>query len=192
MPHTVAPVVPPDTLTNRAQPVLRADGLHLRPWLDSDAEGVRRAFTDPEIQQWHLRRIDDHAEALDWIRTWRHRWEAGRDASWAIATDPAGEAMGYVALRCALAEGTAEVSYWVAPAGRGRSAAARAVSALSDWAFDVLGLHRLWLMHSTANSRSCAVAIRAGFGPEGILRDHLLHTDGWHDMHVHGRLNTER
>jgi RimJ/RimL family protein N-acetyltransferase len=43
-----------------------------------------------------------------------------------------------------------------------------------------------------ANTASCRVAGKAGFRLEGTLRSALLHTDGWHDMHLHGRTGEER
>ncbi|WP_297548795.1 GNAT family protein [Amycolatopsis sp.] len=50
------------------------------------------------------------------------------------------------------------------------------------------GLHRLDIQHSVANSASCRVAEKAGFTYEGTLRSSALHTDGWHDMHLHARV----
>jgi RimJ/RimL family protein N-acetyltransferase len=32
------------------------------------------------------------------------------------------------------------------------------------------------------------VAAKAGFTAEGTLRSALLHADGWHDMHLHARV----
>lgn len=212
MPRTLPPVLPSDALARRQQPVLAADGLRLRPWTEHDAPAVQAAFSSPDIQHWHLRRIDDLAEAAAWATAWAPRWEQGSDASWAITTprttgrgqdgeadggadgggcvpDPA---VGYVALRdIHLGEGSAQVSYWVTPAARGQHLAARAVDAVADWAFTDLGLHRLWITHSTVNAGSCAAAVRAGFVAEGTLRQHLRHTNGWHDMHVHGRIATD-
>ena len=45
-------------------------------------------------------------------------------------------------------------------------------------------------MHSTANAASCRVAEKAGFAPEGVLRQSVRHLDGWHDMHLHARVAT--
>lgn len=56
------------------------------------------------------------------------------------------------------------------------------------WAFDI-GLHRVELQHSTRNVPSCRVAGKAGFSVEGTKRAAVLHSDGWHDMHLHGRVN---
>jgi GNAT superfamily N-acetyltransferase len=51
--------------------------------------------------------------------------------------------------RVDLEDGLAEIGYWVVPAARGRGIAPRALVAVSNWAIDELGLHRLELQHST-------------------------------------------
>jgi RimJ/RimL family protein N-acetyltransferase len=54
--------------------------------------------------------------------------------------------------------------------------------------FQSVGLNRIELNHSTLNTASCRIAHKAGFRYEGTKRRHLLHMDGWHDMHLHARL----
>ncbi len=82
----------------------------------------------------------------------------------------------------------AEVGYWVRAAARGRGAASTGVRILSSWSFAV-GFHRLILHHSTANPASCGVARKAGFTFEGTKRSAGLHSDGWHDMHLHALIS---
>jgi ribosomal-protein-alanine N-acetyltransferase len=62
------------------------------------------------------------------------------------------------------------------------------VRAVSTWMFRSVGLHRIELCHSALNPVSCRVADKAGFRYEGTRRQHLLHRDGWHDMHLHAQL----
>ena len=189
MPALVAPALPDDVLSRYTQPTLPAEGLLLRPWQPRDAGAVIGAFAAADIQQWHMRRIDGQAEALDWIASWAGRWQANTDASWAVTLPPDDRAFGYASLRTLLpAEATAQVSYWVLPAARGTGAAARAARAVTRWGFETLGLHRIYLTHSVANVPSCRVAAQAGFPLEGTLRDYMLHADGWHDVHMHARL----
>lgn len=148
---------------------------------------VRAAFADPDIQRWHVRRLDDATEAREWITGWATRWAEETSASWAVHVGdrPAGQ----VGLRAiSLFEATADVSYWVLPEMRGRDIAARAVETMATWAFETLGLHRLVLQHSLHNTTSCRVAEKVGFAVEGTLRSAARHQDGWHDMHVHGRV----
>jgi RimJ/RimL family protein N-acetyltransferase len=44
------------------------------------------------------------------------------------------------------------------------------------------------VQHSTVNAASCRVAERAGFALEGTKRSEAWHTDGWHDMHLHAKI----
>jgi RimJ/RimL family protein N-acetyltransferase len=189
MPYLVSPVVPAGRMRDLGQPVLRAaGGLVLRPWRAADAPVVLEAYRDPAIQQWNLRAFGSLEEAGDWIGQWGGRWRAERDGCWAV-TDGAGVVLGRVALReIRLADGVAECTYWVLPAARGRGVATAATVAVARWAVDELGLHRLFLLHSTANPASCRVAAKAGFALEGTLRSAMRHPDGWHDMHLHGRV----
>ncbi len=190
MPSTVAPVLAEGTLRAIEQPELQVDGeLALRPWRRDDAPAVREAFSDPDIQRWHMLRIDDLDEAAEWVQQWRDRWTAERDASWAIVRNDDGRVVGQAGLRTILLwVAEAQVSYWVLPGARGAGIATRATAAVRDWAFGELRLHRLFLLHSTRNTASCRVAGRTGFELEATLREYMPHADGWHDMHLHAQL----
>ncbi|MEU1320340.1 GNAT family N-acetyltransferase [Streptomyces tibetensis] len=190
MPFLISPVLTAGALAGRPQPTLPADGgLVLRPWREGDAPAVYEVFQDPFMHQWHARSADSVAEVGDWIRTWRQAWEAEREAHWAVADAVSGALLGRVALReLRLDDGTAEVAYWTVPQARGRGVAARATTALTHWAFDESGFHRLELLHAVRNEASCRVAARTGFGLEGTKRSAIMQPDGWHDMHLHARV----
>jgi RimJ/RimL family protein N-acetyltransferase len=189
MPSLLEPVVRPGTLNSRVQPDIHGAGLTLRPWLPSDRATVVAAYSDPGIRQWHCRSMTNE-EATDWIAHWPGRWRAESGAGWAVLDE--GKVAGQISLRrLDLPLGQGEVSYWVLPAARGRRLAPRALTTLSEWAFGRLGLHRVELMHSTANEPSCRVAWHAGFRHEGTKRSEMRHADGWHDMHLHARLATD-
>jgi RimJ/RimL family protein N-acetyltransferase len=49
---------------------------------------VIEAFTDPDIQHWHVRRITTPQEAHSWLAQWPTRWHSEEAASWAITTAP--------------------------------------------------------------------------------------------------------
>jgi ribosomal-protein-alanine N-acetyltransferase len=193
VPYLVEPARPAGSLRLLDQPrVVLDERLVLRPWRDDDVPAVRGAFAVPDIQRWHLRRLDSDDETRAWIAGWAEHWTDETDASWAIAGTQDDQAVGQVGLRTiVLAEAQAQLSYWVLPAARGTGAAPRAVAALTGWAFETLGLQRLYLVHSTLNQPSCRVAGKAGFPLEGTLRGHLRHADGWHDVHLHARLRTD-
>ena len=157
----------------------------LRPWEVDDATAVVAAYADPDIERWHVRSMT-HGEATAWIRDAGAAWREERAASWAIQA--AGVLVGRMTLKLRLSHGLAEAAYWTLPTARGGGVASLALRTATRWAFD-LGLHRVELEHSTQNLPSCRVAGRAGFSVEGTRRSAGWHRDGWHDMHLHGRIN---
>ena len=85
------------------------------------------------------------------------RFRHAASAAFWVITGPA--VLGRVAFGIIdLDEGTAQIACWVTVARPGGGAAASAVIALSWWALDDLGLHRLDLQHAAANAASCRVA----------------------------------
>ena len=192
MPKLVSPVIAAGSLSADPQPVLTSEtGLLLRPWVVADAPMIIDAFRDPAIQHWHTRTIGSVSEAEDLIDTYAQGWRTESSAQWAVAA-PDGDILGRVALcDIHLETGEAEVGYWVRAAARGRGAASTGVRILSSWSFAV-GFHRLFLHHSTANPASCGVARKAGFTFEGTKRSAGLHSDGWHDLHLHGLISSTR
>ncbi|AWN31478.1 MULTISPECIES: GNAT family protein [unclassified Streptomyces] len=193
MPYLVPPCIPPGSFSALDQPSVPVKGgLLLRPWRQTDAAALAAAFTDPGIQRWHVRRIDSEEEARGWITQCQERWQAETGAQWAVVPGDGGDLLGRASLRSVhLAEGRAECAYWTVPAARGSGVAVRAVSAMTHWAFEEMGFHRLELAHSVANHASCRVAAKAGFAREGTRRSAHLHTDGWHDMHLHARIRED-
>ncbi|HST85856.1 MAG TPA: GNAT family N-acetyltransferase [Kineosporiaceae bacterium] len=193
MPNLIPDFLPRGTLANRQQPCLQAGSmLVLRPWQASDVAAVVTAYADPQIQRWHLQ-TKDEAAASHWIDQWKVLWQNESNAGWAITDSVSGAVLGRMGLReIHLDEGRAEAAYWVLPAARGRGVATAALQALTEWAFQEIGLHRLTLVHSVHNAPSCRVALKTGFDVEGVLRDYALHQDGWHDYHLHARLTPRR
>lgn len=193
MPFTRGEVLPAGALARTPQPEIAGDGLVLRPWTAADAPEVYKAFQDPVMHQWHIRCADSEDEVRGWIDQWTRSWSTERAAQWAVADADGDRLLGRVALRdMTLGDGVAEVAYWTVPAARGLGVATRAVTALTRWAFDDIGFHRLELNHAVANEASCRVAGKSGFTFEGTKRSALLHQDGWHDMHLHARLQDDR
>ncbi|WP_265568109.1 GNAT family N-acetyltransferase [Streptomyces hygroscopicus] len=177
-------------MSQSEQPVFQlASGVRLRPWESQYAQVLVDSSRDPGIQHWNrpgLLSIDD-AQAR--IARWRRRWEAEEAAVWAIQRVDDDHPVGLIGLGdMDFKGGSAEFLYWLLPAARGSGAMVDATIRVSRWALDVLGLHRLRITHSVANTASCRVATRAGFALEGTMRSALLHADGWHDEHLHARI----
>jgi RimJ/RimL family protein N-acetyltransferase len=186
VPRLTPPAITPGSISRHPQPVLSVDGLVLRPWRADDAGAVVTAYADPGIRRWHDRSMSPE-EADAWVAQWTDRWQTETGAGWAVTLDDA--PVGQISLRkFEHGDGVSEVSYWVLPVARGRGVATTALRTVAAWAFDVAAVHRIEVDHSTGNPSSCAVATRAGFRLEGTKRGTALHADGWHDMHLHARV----
>lgn len=177
------------SFANSRQPVLpAAGGLLLRPWEWADAPAFLAAYQDDEIRRWHTRRPSTETQAMEWFDTYRQDWEREKGGHWAITLD-GGEVLGRIALRgLDFDDGTAGVAYWVLPTARCAGVATRALTALTAWALDEIGFHRLELDHSTRNTASCRVATKSSYLLEGTKRSAAVHDDGRHDMHLHARI----
>lgn len=183
------PVIASGSLGGSPQPVLPVTGgLLLRPWAERDAPAFLSAYQDGAIRRWHTRRPSSETGVREWFDGYRQDWRQEKGGHWAISGG-GGELLGRIALRgLDFDDGTAVVAYWVLPAARGAGVASRGLGALSTWALDEIGFHRLELDHSTRNHASCRVATKSGYLLEGTKRSAALHDDGHHDMHLHARI----
>ncbi|REE61145.1 RimJ/RimL family protein N-acetyltransferase [Streptomyces sp. 3212.3] len=157
---------------NRAMdPVtLTTERLLLRTVGAQDADAVYAAAQDPDIQRWttipspYLR---EHAEGF-----------VGQLApdGWADASMftfgvflPAGTLVGMLGLTMR-SLGVAEVGFWTAKEHRGNGYITEATLGASRWAFIRLSVDRVEWRAEVGNAGSLAVAERAGFTIEGVLR----------------------
>jgi RimJ/RimL family protein N-acetyltransferase len=171
-------------------PVLHADGLLLRAWRDSDADGVLALADDEATRRWSssLRRVHTPADALAWLRE-----RVPRGTDWAVVDPATDHLLGRAGLHHFDEEDqVAEIGYGVMPAHRRTGVASRAVAEVTRYGFDTLDLARISLEHATGNVSSCAVARVCGFAPEGVKRAALPRGDGgFDDVHLHSRLASD-
>jgi RimJ/RimL family protein N-acetyltransferase len=82
-----------------------------------------------------------------------------------------------------------EIGYWIRPEAAGQGHVGEAVRLLAALAFERLDARRVEIHCDTRNAKSRAVAERAGFELEGVLRHHSLGVDGHpRDTAVYARI----
>lgn len=171
-----------------------ADGpTRLRPWRESDLPELVAACQDQEIVQW-IRVPSPYGpeDAIAYLRQRHQAALAGMTAPFAIE-DETGRLAGSISLlRFAWEHLRGEVGYWLAAPARGQGHATRAVRLICDWGFRALRLERIDLMAAVGNPASQAVAQRAGFTREAVLRSYLQGTFERQDMVAFGLLRGER
>ena len=86
---------------------------------------------------------------------------------------------------------SAEIGYWIRDRHEGRGLVTRAVERLMDEAFEVGGVHRVFIRAGVDNARSRAIPERLGFTREGVLRGDGRGTHGYYDLVMYSMLEDE-
>ena len=141
----------------------------LRAWQQEDVPALVRACADPLTSRYTSVPVPYTPEdAFKFV-------EAGRSASSlpmaAVSPDDPADVLGAVGLHAvSRARRRGEIGYWTAPWARGRGVATEALTLLSRWALQRLGLKRLDLYAEPENEASHGVALRAGFERGELVR----------------------
>jgi RimJ/RimL family protein N-acetyltransferase len=177
----VAELVSPD-------PPLTDGVITLRPFTQDDVPWVVRACQDPDIPRFTLvPEPYEASHAIDWIAAHDAQRENGEALSLAIVDGD--EPLGSVSLlRLEWDQLRGEIGYWVAPWGRGRGAAPRAVRLLAAHGFERCGLQRIEVIPYTDNPASQRVAEKAGARREGVMRAYFLARGERHDCVMYALL----
>jgi RimJ/RimL family protein N-acetyltransferase len=164
------------------QPDLRGETVLLTQLDGKHADGVWRSLQDPEstrLTGTHQRFTREQID--DWTAT-----RPGREdrADYAVVRLGDGAYLGEAVLND-IDEDNDSASFRIALAGPevfGRGYGTEATRLVLDYAFDVLGLHRVGLEVFDFNSRALRVYEKCGFVREGVLRDALRWDGEWHDV----------
>ncbi|MFE2424740.1 GNAT family N-acetyltransferase [Streptomyces hokutonensis] len=163
------------------KPVLTGEKTVLRPFTESDADGIRQLIQDPEIVRFTFEPSTELTPER--LRSWYATRNDQPDRLDLAVTDPAtGELLGEVVLHewdptarsCAFRT-------LIGPRGRGRGIGTEATRLIVGHAFEQLGLHRIQLEVYGHNHRALRVYEKAGFVVEGVRREVRLRDGEWVD-----------
>jgi RimJ/RimL family protein N-acetyltransferase len=183
-----------------AGPELLGEGLCLRRWdaeSGTDTAAWLRGLTDPGFRRWNtpLTEVTDLTGARESLRTKARAIADGMCEHFCVTDAADGRVLGHVGVNAMdHVMRVARVGYWVLPEARGRQVATRALTVVSRWAFDGLGLHRLELGHALGHEASCRIAEKCGYRAEGTLRGAMFEAgtlEAFRDVHLHARLTTD-
>jgi len=164
--------------------------IELVPLERNHLEALVALGSDPLVQRFtRVPETFGAKEAEWWLGLYERGWGDGSRAGFAIVARPGGEFLGMVAfVMVRLDTGEAEVGYIVAPEARGRGVASRALSIITAWGLDELGLERIELRADLANPASLKVAERGGYAREGTMRNVHFKAGRRCDMALYARV----
>lgn len=84
---------------------------------------------------------------------------------------------------------TAQMGYWLAEPFWGNGIMTAAVRALSEYAFEELGFHRISVEPYTTNAASARVLEKAGFALEGVIRASVFKDGRILDQYLYAKVN---
>ena len=172
-----------------ATETVRTARLLLRPFRGDDVDAVHRASQDPDAQRWISAMPVPYTpeDARRFVRDVAMRDRSDRLGLSVVIEDDDGFA-GSAGLYLRPGRLGPEIGYSIAPWARGRGYATETARALADWGLGH-GAPRVHLYVDVRNAPSLAVARRAGFTQEGVVRGCLEYRDGTRgDAALFGRL----
>ena len=175
------------------RPSLSTPRLLLRPFGLDDSDEVQRICSDRDIAA-NTRTIEHpypEGAAEVWIRQHQKFWETGKAAIFAICLQETGQLAGAIGLELNSGDHNAELGYWVEAVHRGNGYATEAAKAVIQFAFEQLGLHRVYAHHLTRNPSSGRVMIKVGMQREGLLRGHNRKWGVFEDIEIYGILKSD-
>jgi [ribosomal protein S5]-alanine N-acetyltransferase len=176
------------TRTTSPEPLVRGEGLYLRPATPADfaawarLRAMSRAYLEPWEPTWP---DDDLTRAAFRRRLRRQDEDIARDEAYSflIFDQTSDDLLGGITLggvrRGVSQAGT--LGYWMGAPHAGKGRMTRAVATTIDFAFSRLRLHRIEAACIPDNAPSVALLERNGFRREGYARGYLKIDGAWRD-----------
>lgn len=173
-------------------PQLRGPRIRLRGPRADDADAVFALFSDPAVMRyWSRPPMTQLDEAVASIAEMQQAFAERDKINWVIA-DKSDLVIGTCTLFCFEARHhRAEAGYALRSDLWGQGLAREAVSAMLDWAFRTLSLHRVEADIDPRNDGSRRILERLGFASEGVLRERYFIGEQVSDTEIFGLLASD-
>lgn len=174
-------------------PHLETERLVLRAFSLVDAPEVQRLAGDREVAAGTL--LIPHpypaGAAEGWISGHPESWRAGDSVTLAIERSADGALVGAISLGLEPDHGRGEVGYWVGTPYWSQGYCTEAARAVLGFAFQTLGLNRVYAYHFSNNPASGRVLQKVGMEYEGRRRRHTLKWGEYLDNEAYGILRED-
>ncbi len=166
------------------------NGYSLRSFLYGDAPSLARSGNNYNIAR-NLRDSFPHPYSIEHARAWiQHVKEHESKTRFVIAYE--NEAIGEIGfvVQLDVHRYTAEIGYWLSENHWGKGIMGKAISWVSEYAFNDLGMVRLFADVVEHNTGSCKVLEKCGFQLEGVFRNHIYKDDEFFNQYVYALIRS--
>lgn len=173
-------------------PVLATPRLRLRQFRADDVDAMHACFADAEAMRFwnqptYTKRIETERSVRSFVDCTPSYYRF-----WAVADAGTDRCLGLVNYHDGhIRSRRASIGYMIDPALHRQGIATEAVTAMLDFCFSGLGLHRLQAFIHPDNRASIRLIEKLGFRREGLLRDNLRVGEAWRDDLLYALLAAE-
>jgi [ribosomal protein S5]-alanine N-acetyltransferase len=177
----------------KQHPTLHTQRLILRPFEMADARDVQRLAGDHAIADTTLNIPHPYEDGMaeQWIATHKPQFEAGEQATFAIALQATSELVGAIGLVINRRFDRAELGYWIGRPYWNHDYCTEAGRAVVSYGFTELNLNRIHAYHLSRNPASGRVMEKLGMTREGLLRQHAKKWGKYEDLVEYGLLRED-
>lgn len=175
------------------RPTIETGRLILRPFAAADAEAITAIVSEREIaaNTLSIPHPYERSMAEKWLATHEDAFARGESIVFALTERESGKLVGCVGLTIERDHRRAEIGYWMARNVWGRGYGTEGAAAVMRYAFEQLGLHRIYAHHLTRNPASGKIMRKLGMRHEGTLRGHVLKWGVHEDLELYGLLRDD-
>jgi RimJ/RimL family protein N-acetyltransferase len=142
------------------------EGIVLRRWLVSDAEGQQQAVAESAEHlrpwmSWMAAEPQTLEQRCGMLTRWEEEWSRGGDVRYPVFVD--GRIVGSSGLHRRLGPDVLEIGYWIHASFVRQGLATRVAALLTDTALSVAEIRHVEIHHDKANVASAGVPRRLGY-----------------------------
>ena len=154
-------------------PRLETARLTLRPLVEADVADVFAVFSDPIVMRyWDGVLMKTHQDAMRYIDHIHHGFRRRELFQWGITENATGTVLGTCTLtHFSMTHQRSEIGFALLQKRWGNGLGSEAVTAVIEFAFGTMDLHRIEADVDPRNERSLRLLERLGFRREGHLRE---------------------
>jgi ribosomal-protein-alanine N-acetyltransferase len=180
-------------INSETLPTITADRIALRPLTEADVPALFAIFSEPQVMRyWSSPPLEGLNEAGELLAHIQDGFRRRALFQWGVARRADNQVIGTCTLFHPDPDNRrAELGYALGREHWGKGYMREALTALLDYAFGELNLHRLEADVDPRNASSIRTLERLGFRQEGYLRERWLVGGGIQDSLFYGLLRSE-